>query len=210
VGRVLRFTLIGCGGLIALVVLLGVVGALVGGGGGGTAGNDGDDAPDTPVEKQEEQAGLDKLEEDAQNQQNQQEQQEQDQAQKEIEELERQLEQAEQQQAQEEEQAPPPEEDDGGEGVVFRVTGDPGQRFQGSLALTDTQRSIQGVTPKSYPLRGIDTGMFSSDIVSGNAQKMQAGDGTLTVQIIVDGEVVKKASTSAEYGVAQVAWMANE
>jgi hypothetical protein len=205
VGRVLRFTLIGCGGLVALVVLLGIVGAVIGGGGDGTAGSGGDNAPNTPVEKKEEQAGLDELEEDAQKQQEEQEQ-----AQQEQEELEQALEQAEQQQAQEEEQASPPEEDDGGEGVVFRVTGDPGQRFQGSLALTDTQRSIQGVTPKSYPLRGIDTGMFSSDIVSGNAQKMQAGDGTLTVQVVVDGEVVKKASTSAEYGVAQVAWMANE
>lgn len=32
-GRVLRFTLIGCGGLVALVVVIGVLGALVGGGG---------------------------------------------------------------------------------------------------------------------------------------------------------------------------------
>jgi hypothetical protein len=28
----------------------------------------------------------------------------------------------------------------------------------------------------------------------------------LTVQIVVDGEVVKQASTSANYGLAQVTW----
>ncbi|CAA9472450.1 MAG: hypothetical protein AVDCRST_MAG02-3842 [uncultured Rubrobacteraceae bacterium] len=31
-GRILRFTLIGCGGLVGIVVLLSVVGALIGGG----------------------------------------------------------------------------------------------------------------------------------------------------------------------------------
>jgi hypothetical protein len=69
---------------------------------------------------------------------------------------------------------------------------------------------VQGVTLRDYPLEGVEDGLLSTDIVSGNAQKSQAGRATLTVEILVDGEVVKKASTSAEYGVAQVTWAANE
>jgi hypothetical protein len=47
-GRVLRFGLIGCGGLIALVVVLSIAGALLGGGGGG--GEPADEAQ-TPAEQ---------------------------------------------------------------------------------------------------------------------------------------------------------------
>lgn len=42
-------------------------------------------------------------------------------------------------------------------------------------------------------------------IISANAQKQDASSDTLTIQILKDGKVVKEASTSAEYGVAQVA-----
>lgn len=41
-------------------------------------------------------------------------------------------------------------------------------------------------------------------IVSANAQKQDASGETLTIQILKDGNVVKEASTDAEYGVAQV------
>jgi hypothetical protein len=74
----------------------------------------------------------------------------------------------------------------------------------------DRQRPVGGVTPEDIPLRDVDTGMFSTDIVSGNAQKMRGGRGTLTVQIVVDGQVVKQASTTAQYGIAQVSWSPSE
>jgi len=51
VGRILRFTLIGCGGLIALVVVIGVLGALIGG--GQQAGT-----PSSPPERQEQDEGV--------------------------------------------------------------------------------------------------------------------------------------------------------
>ncbi len=197
----MRFTLIGCGGLVALFVLLGIVSAVIGGGGGGTAGSGGDNAPNKPAEKREDQAGPDELEEEAQKQE--------DQAQQQQDEFEKALDEAEQQQAQEQPQEEPPAQEED-TGMVFRVTGDRGLRFQGSIATTDVQRTVQGVTPKDYPLEGVDTGLLSNDVVSANAQKMTAGRQTLTVQIVVDGEVVKKASTSANYGVAQVTWSAAE
>ena len=98
--------------------------------------------------------------------------------------------------------APEPEE------VVFRVTGDPGLPFQGSIATTDTSESVQGVTPQDFPL-DVDAGLFTSDIVSANAQN-KAGSGYLEVQVVVGDEVRKEASTSAQYGVAQVTWTSGE
>jgi len=74
----------------------------------------------------------------------------------------------------------------------------------------DSTRSVQGTTPQDFKVKGVDTGMFSVDSVSGNAQKMGAGREKLTVQVVVDGEVVKQASTSANYGVAQVVWSPSE
>ncbi|WP_459194686.1 hypothetical protein [Halosimplex sp. J119] len=70
--------------------------------------------------------------------------------------------------------------------------------WQGSLGTTSGQRSISGRGDSHLPVDN------SADIVSGNAQKQDDGSGTLTAQIIVDGEVVNEQSTSAGYGVAQV------
>ena len=44
----------------------------------------------------------------------------------------------------------------------------------------------------------------------GNAQNITGGNEKLTVQIVVDGKVVKQASTKASYGIAQVSWMPSE
>lgn len=41
-------------------------------------------------------------------------------------------------------------------------------------------------------------------IISANAQKMDSGSGTLTIQILKDGKVVEESSTDASYGVASV------
>ncbi len=100
--------------------------------------------------------------------------------------------------------AMPPETQD----VIFRVTGDPGIRFQGSIATAGTSESVQGTTPMDFPLE-VDTGLFSGDIVSANAQNM-AGAGNITVGVVVDGVVQKEANTSAQYGLAQVTWMPGE
>jgi hypothetical protein len=48
------------------------------------------------------------------------------------------------------------------------------------------------------------------DIVSGNAQQIDAGRQKITVQVGVNGEVVKQASMSANYGIAQVTWSPSE
>ena len=91
--------------------------------------------------------------------------------------------------------------------VIIRVTG--GESFSGNYGTLDSSRSIDGVAPAEYPVE-VDTGLFSMDSVSAVMQKNGAGSGELGVEIVVDGEVVKETSTTAEYGVAQVSWMPGE
>lgn len=130
------------------------------------------------------------------------------QAEQEAEEFEEALDEAEDQPAPEPQDQPAPEAQE--EGVAVRVGGDAGMRFQGALGNVDTTRTVEGTTPQEFKVRGVDTGFFATDVVSANAQKMGTGRGTLTIEIVVNGEVVKQASTSAEFGVAQVASSTDE
>jgi hypothetical protein len=74
--------------------------------------------------------------------------------------------------------------------------------WQGAVSLTgggsSTTESISGSGPTTIEITG------EPDIVSANAQKQDSGGGTLTIEIRHDGEVVARATTSAQYGVAQV------
>jgi len=80
--------------------------------------------------------------------------------------------------------------------VSFKVLYDGG--WQGALGTESGQRSISGQGDSHLPVDN------DANIVSGNAQKQGGGSGNLTVQILVDGEVISEQSTSAEYGVAQI------
>ena len=91
--------------------------------------------------------------------------------------------------------------------VIVRVTGS--ESFSGNYGTLESSRSVDGVAPAEYPVE-VDTGFFSMDSVSAVMQKNGAGSGELGVQIVVDGEVVKETSTTAEYGVAQVSWSPSE
>lgn len=104
-----------------------------------------------------------------------------------------------------EDNAPPPEEEDSS-GAIVRVTG--GIPFSGSYGNIDTTQSVDGVAPAEYEVE-VDTGFLAFDTVTAVMQKNGAG-GELGVEIVVDGEVVKETSTSAEYGVAQVSWTPGE
>lgn len=95
----------------------------------------------------------------------------------------------------------------GSSNVIIRVTGN--GAFSGNYGTLDSSRSVDGVAPEEYPVE-VDTGFLSMDSVSAVMQKDGAGSGELRVQIVVDGEVVKETSTTAEYGVAQVNWSPSE
>ncbi|MFC6784539.1 hypothetical protein ACFQFH_01260 [Halobaculum halobium] len=80
--------------------------------------------------------------------------------------------------------------------VSFKIRYD--GEWSGALGTEGGQRSISGVGDSHLPVDN------SASIVSGNAQKRDTGSSALTVQILVDGDVVAEQSTTAEYGVAQV------
>lgn len=70
--------------------------------------------------------------------------------------------------------------------------------WQGTIGTGGSTRSVDGSESQTIQIEG------SPNIISANAQKQDAGSDTLTIQILEDGEVVEEASTSAEYGVAQI------
>lgn len=97
--------------------------------------------------------------------------------------------------------------EDSSSGVVVRVTGS--GAFSGNYGTLDSSRTVDGVAPTEYQV-DVDTGFLSMDSVSAVMQKNGSDSSELGVQIVVDGEVVKETSTTAEYGVAQVNWAPSE
>jgi hypothetical protein len=91
------------------------------------------------------------------------------------------------------------------ENVVVRVSGTPGTAysgsygtFQGAQAVDDTLR----IEPADYEIEG-----SVSDILAAVFRKTQPADeGTLRVEILVEGKVVAEDETSEEIGVINVTW----
>ncbi len=94
------------------------------------------------------------------------------------------------------------------ENIVVRVTGDEGIPFSGNYGELDGSQSVQGTTPMEYEVP-IDTGLASIDSLTAVMQK-EGAEGELTVQIVRDGKVVAERSTTAEYGLVDLAWSPNE
>jgi hypothetical protein len=70
--------------------------------------------------------------------------------------------------------------------------------WSGAVSGEGSIRSVQGEGTKTFQIKG------EPFVVSANAQKRDGGSGTLTVQILKNGEVIKESSTDAEYGIASV------
>lgn len=70
--------------------------------------------------------------------------------------------------------------------------------WSGSLGGDGSQRSVDGSGTETFDIKG------NPMVISANAQKQDTGSGTLTIQIVKDGEVVKESTTDADYGVASV------
>lgn len=217
--RWLKITGIGCGGLVGLFILLGILGAIVGGG---------ETATEQPAsDKASQQAQDDKSKEKAEAEQAKQEaatekankeaaeaRQEAEDAKEEAAKAKKEAEEAQAAKAEAEtppeEEPPPASEESGDKGTaIIRVTGVAGEAFTGSYGNLDTTQSVDGTIPVEYKVK-VDTGFMSFDSVTAVMQKASAGAGELGVQIVVDGEVVKETSTTAEYGVATVTWSPSE
>ncbi|WP_363466523.1 hypothetical protein [Halogeometricum borinquense] len=78
----------------------------------------------------------------------------------------------------------------------FTVTIDYPGSWGGSVGSPDGQRSVQGSGTEQFEIEG--------DIVSAVAQKRDAGTGRLTVSIAAGDNVVKRQSTTAQYGTVSV------
>lgn len=81
-----------------------------------------------------------------------------------------------------------------GDGYQVRISYD--GEWSGAIGKEGTTRSVDGSGTETFDIEG------DPFIVSGNAQKQDAGSGELTIQILEDGEVISEQSTTAEYGVA--------
>lgn len=84
----------------------------------------------------------------------------------------------------------------------FEVKVDYDGEWQGSISAGGSSQSVDGSGSDTIGVDG------SPSIISANAQKQDDSSSTLTIQILKDGEVVKEASTSAEYGMAQISYSA--
>ncbi len=106
-------------------------------------------------------------------------------------------------------QQEPVAEEEGGVGVAtIEVSGTEGLRFEGFLSSLESSRSVEGTVPETYEIE-YETGLFAFDYISANFNKaitQYPQPGTLRVEIVVDGEVVNHAETSAEYGTASASW----
>lgn len=71
--------------------------------------------------------------------------------------------------------------------------------WSGAIAQDSSTQSVDGSGNKNFDISG------NPRVVSVNFQKRDGGSGTLTVNILQNGKVVKTVSTSAQYGVAGVA-----
>jgi len=70
--------------------------------------------------------------------------------------------------------------------------------WSGSVGGEGSSRSVDGSGTETFDIDG------DPFIVSANAQKQDDGSGELAVEILQDGEVIARETTSAEYGLAQV------
>jgi hypothetical protein len=85
---------------------------------------------------------------------------------------------------------------------TIRVTGSPGTSFSGSYMVVNsnggsTSRTVQSTVPENYTVS-------DASVVSVAFQKKEAG-GTLTVELLRDGEMVKSGTTTADYGMVTLA-----
>ncbi len=93
--------------------------------------------------------------------------------------------------------------------VLVWVKGDSGIEFTGNITTADRgPRRFEGTVPHGLLIE-VKRGILDMGSVSALVQN-EGSSGTLTVQILEGGEVRKKATTTAPYGVAGVDWVPGE
>jgi hypothetical protein len=100
--------------------------------------------------------------------------------------------------------------------VIVRVSGTKGTRYDGTIGTSETgQKSIDGTlgtTSDDYDLT-LDTSPGSTDIVTAEVGKQPLDNsrpGTLAVELVAGGKVVKEQDSSSETGVVTLTYDAQE
>lgn len=92
--------------------------------------------------------------------------------------------------------------------VVVRVSGSPNLKYSGNYGTTESGGTTVdgglGVAPDEYQVP-VESGAFDFDMVTAFFQKL-GGQGTLKVEIVVDGQVMKSQETTAQYGVVDMTY----
>ncbi len=87
--------------------------------------------------------------------------------------------------------------------VTVRVEGLAGESFSGSYGNIGSQRSVDSGVPAEYNVE-VETGFLTFDSVTAVMQKRSPGPWEMIIRFVVDGEVVKEQSTTAEFGVVSL------
>lgn len=103
---------------------------------------------------------------------------------------------------------PPPAEPDGEgrEPATVRLSGSPGTVFAGTYGNLDNSEYAEGVLegePLEYEVPVRDSGF---DVVDVSFVMPRPESGSLSVEILVDGEVVSQMDTDAQYGALRLSW----
>lgn len=104
--------------------------------------------------------------------------------------------------------APPNEPPAEVRSVVVRVSGSPNLKYSGNYGTTEgggtSVDGELGVTPDEYQVP-VESGTFDFDMATAFFQKTGA-QGTLRVEIVVDGQVMKSQETAAQYGTVDMTY----
>jgi hypothetical protein len=102
---------------------------------------------------------------------------------------------------------PTAQKESGTETAVVRVTGTKGLKFTGDIGSLEGSRSVEDTVPKEYDVQFKSGAMdFDSVHASFSRDFMDDSKGTLGVEIVYDGEVVKQSETNAQSGSVSVNW----
>lgn len=109
------------------------------------------------------------------------------------------------------EPVPVPKDESGTAEAVVRVTGTEGLKFTGNVGTLGGSRSVEGTIPKEYEVQ-VKTGELDFDSVTAFFSKdfLDETEGTLRVEIVYEGQVVKQSETSAQAGSVTINWSPSE
>lgn len=93
---------------------------------------------------------------------------------------------------------------------MVRVTGTEGLKFTGNVGTLGGTHSVEGTIPKEYEVQ-VKTGEMDFDSVTTFSKDfLDETEGTMRVEIVYEGQVVKQSETSAPAGSVTLNWSPTE